>query len=148
MNKGYSVKPYIGVGVTNVNSSKDTKTNDDVTEGAYVQKVYEDSPAESAGIKAGDIITEINGKTIKSSSELISTVRAASKDDKLVCKVYRDGEYTEITVTVTEQKSDSASDEDNSNSDERQYSQKQGRSGSDDQYSGYGDFEGFGDLPF
>ncbi len=96
---GHAVNPYIGVGTADVGS--DDK-QDAVSEGAVIKKVYDDSPAQQAGIEEGDIVTEINGSKIRSSGELTSAVKASAKGDTLVLKVYRDGSFKEITVTVGE----------------------------------------------
>ncbi len=144
VDNGYAAVPYIGVGTQNVSSDS---TNAEVTDGAVVKKVYEDSPAEAAGFKEGDIITEVNGKKIKTSGELTSTIKASSKGDKLECKVYRDGSYIDITVTVGEKKSESSNDDDEQDN-KQQYSYRQRSGGSDDPYSGYDYFDDFGDFPF
>lgn len=96
---GHAVNPYIGVGTADVGS--DDK-QDAVSEGAVIKKVYDDSPAQQAGIEEGDIVTEINGSKIRSSGELTSAVKTSAKGDTLVLKVYRDGSFKEITVTVGE----------------------------------------------
>ncbi len=144
VDNGYAAVPYIGVGTQNVSSDS---TNAEVTDGAVVKKVYEDSPAEAAGFKEGDIITEVNGKKIKTSGELTSTIKASSKGDKLECKVYRDGSYIDITVTVGEKKSESSNDDDEQDN-KQQYSYRQRSGGSDDPYSDYDYFDDFGDFPF
>ena len=143
INNGYAATAYIGVGAADASADQ---TGSEITEGAVVKKVYEDSPAEKAGIKVGDIITEVGSKKIKNSGELTSAVKASNKGDQLVCKVYRDGSYTEITVTVGEKKTDS-SDTDNTDkqkNNSQQYSGRQRGNSSDDPF---GDFGDFGDLP-
>ena len=135
---GYVVKPYIGVSVTSVSTEL---KNYGVPEGVTIKKINENSPAEKAGLQLNDVITEVNGKKVTTSSELIALVKASSKGDELNCKVYRNGEYTEITVTVDETKQDSSEDTESSNS---QSEQRQRRGSSGDQYDG---FSGFGDFP-
>src|SRR4051812_39117176 len=49
-------------------------------DGCHVESVAADSPAEKAGIKTGDTITAVNGKTIRSHSDLLDAVRSTSKD--------------------------------------------------------------------
>lgn len=134
---GYVTKPYIGVTVGTVSEEA---TEYGIPTGVSVKSITEDGPADKAGFKENDIITEVNGKDIKSSDELIALVKGCSKGDELECKVYRDGEYTTITVTVDEKKSnDSSSDE--SSSDNEQQSQQDRRT-----YRGDNDFSGFSDF--
>lgn len=128
---GYIVKPYIGVTVSNVGSEA---KGYGLPEGAAVQSVTADSPAEKAGLQSSDIITSVNGKEISGSNELVSMVSACSVGDILKLTVYRRGETLEITVTVSEQtKSALAGEEDESN----QQSQQQYGQG---QWGGQGSF--------
>lgn len=53
-------------------------------------------PAREAGLRKGDVITEIGGKRIKSAKELCTTVEGADGD--LTVKVKRGGEETTVTV--------------------------------------------------
>ena len=120
---GHAVNPYIGVGTADVGS--DDK-QDAVSEGAVIKKVYDDSPAQQAGIEEGDIVTEINGSKIRSSGELTSAVKASAKGDTLVLKVYRDGSFREITVTVGESSTETENSKtndskNNSNNDSDQF---------------------------
>ncbi len=134
---GYVIKPYIGISVAEVSSElKDYG----VPGGVAVKVVKDDSPAENAGLKVNDVITKVNGKEISSSSELIALVKASSKGDKLDLTVYRNGSYTEITVTVDETKQESNTTESDNTQDSTQSSQRQQRGS--DQYSGFGDFSG------
>ena len=134
---GYVIKPYIGISVAEVSSElKDYG----VPGGVAVKVVKDDSPAENAGLKVNDVITKVNGKEISSSSELIALVKASSKGDKLDLTVYRNGSYTEITVTVDETKQESSTTESDNTQDSTQSSQRQQRGS--DQYSGFGDFSG------
>ena len=103
---GYAASPYIGVGVAVSSAQSESEVS-----GAVIKKVYDDSPAQQAGIKEGDIITEVNGKKIKNGSELTSYVKTTSKGDKMICKVDRDGTTLEVTITVDEKESASQSDQ-------------------------------------
>ena len=121
---GYVIKPYIGISVAEVSSElKDYG----VPGGVAVKVVKDDSPAENAGLKVNDVITKVNGKEISSSSELIALVKASSKGDKLDLTVYRNGSYTEITVTVDETKQESNTTESENTQDSTQSSQRQQR---------------------
>ena len=97
--KGYISKAYIGVSVMDV--SLETQ-NYGLPEGAAVQEISEDSPAEEAGLKVNDIITSVNGTAITGSQDLVDLVGEASVGDKLEMEVYRKGETLKITVTVGE----------------------------------------------
>ncbi len=143
---GYVSKPYIGVKVGNVSEEA---TGYGIPTGVSIKSVTDDSPADKAGLKENDIITEINGKEIKTSTELITLVKTCSKGDELECKVYREGEYKELTITVDEKKStsDNDTDKESDNNDEQQ-TQKSERSGrSSDEYESFGGFGDFSEIP-
>lgn len=146
IDKGYVTKPYIGVSVGDVS---DDATEYGVPSGAAVKDVTEGSPAEKAGLKSGDVIIDADGKEITGSSDLIAAVKSKSAGDKLELKVYRQGEYVNLTVTVEETKQDdtaSASTEQQTQQ-EQQYSRRgqQGQSEEDfsEEYGDFGDFPGF-----
>jgi Do/DeqQ family serine protease len=70
------------------------------TAGALVREVNKGSPAEKAGIEAGDIVIAVNGKPIKTSSELRNTVGLMRIGEKADLTVLRDGKQRHIAVTV------------------------------------------------
>jgi serine protease Do len=72
--------------------------------GALVANVEKDTPAEKAGLKAGDVITMYDGKVIKDGTELPRYVAATPVDKKVKLQVFRDGKQQEITVVVSRQK--------------------------------------------
>ena len=74
-----------------------------VTSGVLVTDVRADSPAEKAGLKAGDIITEADGKTIKGDSDLVKAI-AGKKEGDISLTVVRGGTTQTITVTPEESK--------------------------------------------
>ena len=72
------------------------------TTGALVSEVMEGSSADKAGIKAADIITAINGKSIKNASELRNTIGLMRIGDKVEVSLLRDGKPKKVTATVGE----------------------------------------------
>ena len=96
--KGYIVKPYIGVSVTTVSSEM---VSYGLPQGAAVKVVSEDSPAAASGLKVNDIITAINGEEITTSSELVKIVSACQPGDEMTLTVYRQGESEQLTLTLT-----------------------------------------------
>ncbi len=101
--QGYISKPYIGVMVADV--SAETQRYG-LPQGAAVQSVAEDSPAEQGGLQANDIVTHANGKEITGSSDLVSIVSDLDVGDELKLTVYRQGETLKLTITVGEQVQD------------------------------------------
>ncbi|WP_295155761.1 S1C family serine protease, partial [uncultured Ruminococcus sp.] len=108
---GYFAKPYIGVSVDTVS---DDMTSYGIPEGAVIKSVTEGSPAEEAGLEENDIVTKIDDTEIKSSSDMVTVIRKASKGDKLTLTVYRQGKLMTLTVTVDETKQDTESSQNES----------------------------------
>ena len=117
--------------------------------GVYVGEVTENSPAAQAGLQAGDIITEIDGKEIKTMTglqEKLAKLKAGS-EVKVVVKRTDNGTYKEHTLTVTlGKKSDSVKttqdEQGGGNGQSEQYNQyNQGNSGQ--QGNGNGFFPGW-----
>ncbi len=77
---------YLGVGIANL--SEAMKIALDIEYGILVDKVYEQSPAEKADIKTGDIIMEIDGKKIYDYKDLKQTV-ASKPNEKIKMLIYR-----------------------------------------------------------
>ena len=68
--------------------------------GALIASVEKDTPAEKAGLKAGDVILEYDGKPVNEGNELPSYVAATTIDKKVTLVVFRDGRRQEIFVVV------------------------------------------------
>lgn len=70
------------------------------TYGVRLDDLYENEPAERAGIKVGDIIVEFGGVPIRTSEELLSRVRRAAPYSTVKVVVVRDGQRLEIPVNM------------------------------------------------
>lgn len=78
--------------------------------GAYVDSVDSGSCAEAAGIRAGDIITELGGEEITGYSDLKKAVRQFSAGDTAELTLYRAGESLSLSIVFDEARPDSMSD--------------------------------------
>lgn len=79
-------------------------------EGAYVRTVTEGSAAEKAGIKVGDIITQLDGYDIGSSDELRQELLFHSAGETVDIVVWRSGEYLTLSITFDQKPADSSTD--------------------------------------
>jgi serine protease Do len=70
------------------------------TQGALVQEVEAGQTAERAGVKAGDIITEVQGQRINDSAQLRLLVAQNAPGATFKFKVWRDGAERELTATL------------------------------------------------
>lgn len=71
------------------------------SEGALVLMVQADSPAESAGLQEGDIITAVDGTVVNVDSTLGDLINGYSVDDSVSLTVLRAGEEMEMDVTLS-----------------------------------------------
>lgn len=70
--------------------------------GALVRAVEAGSPADKAGVEAGDIITRFEGKTVEKSSDLPRMVGGTKPGTRSTLTVFRRGVNKELTVTIAE----------------------------------------------
>ena len=71
-------------------------------QGALIRGVEEGSPAEKAGIEAGDIITRFDGKTIEKASDLPRLVGNTKPGSRVGLTVFRRGASKDLSITVAE----------------------------------------------
>ncbi len=69
-------------------------------EGALVQAVEPGTPADKAGIEAGDIVTRFNGQAIEKPADLSRQVAATKPGTKATVQVFRRGSYKDLTIHV------------------------------------------------
>ena len=122
-----------------------TVTVDDVTRsGAQIVKITSGSPAEKAGVQAGDVIIGWNGEPVENSSSLMSRVRSVALGEDVDLTVVRNGKSMDLEVTFDQvdpnnttstDNSSSGSGKNNSDSGDDSRSEKNGNSGSDDSMS-------------
>ena len=74
--------------------------------GALVRGVEANSPAEKAGVEAGDIITKFDGKTIEKSSDLPRVVGSTKPGSKSTVTVFRRGSSKDLSVVIAEVEGD------------------------------------------
>lgn len=70
--------------------------------GALIQGVEQGTPAEKAGLEAGDIVTRFNGQTVDGPNDLSRMVAATRPGTRVTAQVFRRGSYRDLTITVAE----------------------------------------------
>ena len=92
---------YMGIHGTDV--TEEISEAQGIPAGVYVTGMEADSPAMNSGIQAGDMITEINGKTITSLSQIREMLLKFSREQVIQVVVMRQGKdgYKEIECSVT-----------------------------------------------
>ncbi len=72
-------------------------------EGALITEVEEDRPAFEAGLKAGDVIVEVDGEKIEDAEDLMEILSEKEGGDEVKLKVIRDGRPKTFEVQVEEE---------------------------------------------
>lgn len=91
---------FIGVTFTEINEALRKEKGIEDINGLYVQNVVKGGAAESVGIKGGDVITKIEGRTIYSSSDLQERIARLRPGDKVKITYKRDGKEKDVTLTL------------------------------------------------
>nr|WP_315491902.1 Do family serine endopeptidase [uncultured Rhodoferax sp.] len=99
----------IGVQIEPVNKDVAESIGLGKSVGAMVRGVEAGSPAEKAGIEAGDIITRFDGKAIEKSSDLPRLVGGTKPGTKSTITVFRRGASKDLSVTIAEVEADKSS---------------------------------------
>ncbi|MFC4585888.1 S1C family serine protease [Sphaerisporangium corydalis] len=71
-------------------------------QGAVIGSVQQDSPADKAGLKAADVITQIDGKPVAGADTVVGAIRGYKPGTKVTLTYVRNGSTSTVTVTLTE----------------------------------------------
>ncbi|NTU98414.1 PDZ domain-containing protein [Candidatus Falkowbacteria bacterium] len=104
---GRIIRPRLGIRYVSINETLAQDKKLGLSAGAWVDAgesgeaaVAPGSPADKAGIKAGDIITEINGIKLDGTQSLISITQRKKPGDVISLKIWRDGKLITKLVTL------------------------------------------------
>ena len=92
---------WLGVSIGTVNTQLAKEYDLSVKEGAYISGFAENSAAKTAGIQEGDVVVEIDGSPIRSSTALTEYVGLHRPGDKLNVVVDRKGKRVNVPVVLT-----------------------------------------------
>jgi serine protease Do len=91
---------FLGVMIQNLTPELATAFKLDRTTGALIGDVSPGSPAEKAGLKSGDVVTQLNGQAVEDASQLKLRVAQTSPGSKVQLGVNRSGEAKTFDVTL------------------------------------------------
>jgi len=91
---------WMGVAIQNVTKQLAKYYGIREKQGVYVAKVYKGDPADKAGIRQGDVICRVNGKTIKSSRDLSMTIAGSPVGATVKVELIRNGKRKTVKVKL------------------------------------------------
>ena len=100
LKSGRYERPYIGISVLDLTQEIKKQRNIPYSTGIMVQQVYSGSPAATYGLKVGDIILEINGKTVTSAGAFIGELAAKKVGETVNLKVFSGGKEKNISMKL------------------------------------------------
>jgi serine protease Do len=95
---GQVTRGWLGVAIQDLD--QELKEYYDVDNGVLIAEVFDGDPAEKAGIRANDIIIDINGKPVDSSRDLTKLIAGLSVGSDAKVKVNRDGKIKTFKVKI------------------------------------------------
>lgn len=96
----FSGRPRLGVQVHELDESLAAYFKVQPREGVLVLEVNEDSPAEKAGLKSGDVITKIDEEKIRDAEDLIETLAEYEDGDKVALAYVRQGKSASLEIAI------------------------------------------------
>ena len=97
---GTAQRGYLGVQIAELTQELADKEGLENVDGVYIGEVTEGGAAKLAGIKAGDVITAINGKKVNSTTQLKESIGQYRPGDKVDVEVNRNGRHHHYELTL------------------------------------------------
>lgn len=102
MNKGKISRPFVGIGLSDLNADIANYFGFDFKEGTIITQVHEGSAGDKAGLEQYDVVLEVEGKKIKNSQALVDEIGKAKVGDQKKFLIWRNGALKTIAVTIGE----------------------------------------------
>jgi len=97
---GYIIRPWIGVNLYTVDRIVTLRYRLEVDHGALVTRGVSKSPADQAGIQAGDVITDIGSKKVSSVDDFTAAMHDYKVGEQVQITFYRDNKRNTVTITL------------------------------------------------
>jgi serine protease Do len=102
VNKGYVTRPWLGVGLYTVDALAVRQLNLSVDTGVVLIQVVSGGPADTAGLKTGDVIVSMDGKDISTVEELTQIIHSSTIGKPVEIKYWRGKTQYTVDVNPTE----------------------------------------------
>jgi serine protease DegQ len=98
--KGRVTRGWIGVEAQEVTPELAASFKLDARDGALIANVVKGGPAERAGIRPGDLLVSIDGKSVANPSGMLNIVASLAPDASVPVKIRREGKEADVPVTI------------------------------------------------
>lgn len=99
---GRVVRGYLGIAIVDVDERTQRAFNLPTRDGALVNSVEPDQPASRAGLRAGDVIVQVDDQRIRNNRDLIDYVSDKGPNQRIRIVYYREGKRQTTTATTGE----------------------------------------------
>jgi serine protease Do len=100
--RGKVSRGYLGIQVANLTYAQAQAFGLSSTDGALVGSVEDNTPAEKAGVRHGDVILSVDGIKVKQTRDLINYVSAKGPNTSVTLQLYRDGKTVDRQIKLSE----------------------------------------------
>lgn len=100
--QGYFSRPFMGISYQAISPTIAAMYNLPVQWGIYIQKVATDTPANTAGLKEGDIIVSLDNVQIDETHQYLNMLYTHQPGDTISLGIYRDGKEINLSITLGE----------------------------------------------
>jgi serine protease Do len=91
---------YLGVSIQDITSELKETFDLKTTEGVLISDVSDDSPADNAGLKQGDVVVEFNGRKVENTGQFRNLVSLTPPGNKANLVVIRNGKEIELSLKL------------------------------------------------
>ncbi|MFZ9642949.1 MAG: Do family serine endopeptidase [Candidatus Methylopumilus sp.] len=98
--QGSVTRGWIGIETQDLNTELATSFKLKNTQGALIAGIIKNSPAERSGLKAGDILLEVNGLQVLDSNHMLGLISALKPNKQALLKIARDQKEIKVSVLI------------------------------------------------
>ncbi len=93
---------WLGIWLEDVNEAEAKKLGLDAVRGVYVDSVFKSSPADQAGLKRGDVLTDFNGQEVNNAGQLSVLIATAPRDKEAKIDLIRNGKKLSLSPQIVD----------------------------------------------
>jgi len=93
---------YLGVSIVPISDEDAKQIGLEENQGAFVGEVVNGSPADSGGVKVGDVIVKINNTNIVDVKDLFQAMEDVTIGESITVSIWRGGELKKLYINIKE----------------------------------------------